>query len=219
MFLSMLLIGAALALRSPVPTRSSRLTPLAIAGLIAALAGCGVVLATLWAPTANAEEQQRLAATALSARDAISRLEQADHDEPIDPFYLSLAARTAAETNPRVAPPDSWVRQLLADAIAKNPRDIALYLARIGYLRRAGSSDAAQMTADFSTLIDLNPTDVQIRLEYGDYLWDQGKIDAARQQYRAALRLNEQLDAVELKRIEKQASASRLAEILQRAGI
>jgi tetratricopeptide (TPR) repeat protein len=208
MFLFMALLGAALGM-APVENRPPGSRSFAIAGTIAGVA-CWVAAAILFvAPVLIAEQ---------SAADANELIRTA----PIPPTgEITSHFRRAADalaTASQLVPynEDYFFRQaqaclsfgdldqakvLIAHAKQINPMLVDPYLLDANVELSQPNPDPAAVRADFNKILQLNPNDVSLRVQYGNALERFGLLPEAREQYRLALNANDALPIGEPKRL------------------
>jgi len=206
--------GAALGVRQPSVAGQKKRTVVAAVALgvcvVLWLVGGGFV----WAPTATAEDAANDASIALRAgrgTEAVRLLAQARDQQRLNADYPFRAARVMIAGG---APNEHEILALLDVAIKGNPMSTDYLLARARYLAHlpnpAGRHDA--IVADYRRVLELNPNEVSLHLEFADVLPSfNSPADraAARQEYEAALRHNDELPANEPKRLNPE----RVAEI------
>jgi len=97
---------------------------------------------------------------------------------------------------------------MLSQAIAANPTSISpwLQLARLG---RQTNDAPTHVIQSYSAVIDRNPNDPTLRLEFGDYLEQVGQHADAVEQYKAGLAANAAMHSDEPRRLPP----SRVAEV------
>jgi tetratricopeptide (TPR) repeat protein len=138
-------------------------------------------------------------------------LAQARDQQRLNADYPFRAARVMIAGG---APNEQEILALLDMAIKQNPVSTEYRLARARYM--AHLPNAAQrrdaIVADYRRVLELNPNEVSLHLELADVLRSfntPADREAARAEYEAALRYNDQLPANEPKRLKPE----RVAEI------
>jgi tetratricopeptide (TPR) repeat protein len=123
-------------------------------------------------------------------------------------FRTAQAMIAGRATNP------AEILSLLDSAVRRNPMSTEYLLTRARFA--ASLPDAAErrdaIRADYRRVLELNPNEVSLRLEFADVLKGFGTPEdraAARREYEEALRFNEMLPANEPKRLK----AGRVEEI------
>lgn len=198
MMVFMLVAGSALGARlagRPGQTAAAHpaaRTTAALSFAVAAIAWLGALI-FLYAPTADAEqlavEGQRAAEARHYAR-AAQLMRAAFSRQPLNgdyAFQASQILQTAGD------PPEIVIDELNR-AIKADPFDASRYLQRAELELRRGTPDRARIGGDFRKAIDLDPQDMDAHLRFAQVLeqWNQPK--AAKEQYQAALRINDALE-------------------------
>jgi hypothetical protein len=217
--LAMLAMGALLGLASwkatspaasgaPVPAHAAApaaadppFAPALVAGIVASVAwmGAGAIAVV---PIVLAEDAARSGDRAMERRNlplAAKRYREAQERSPVSNYEYALKESTASGASPREA---------YAAAIAAAPRHALSWLARSRYLSSRADvapEDAQQAIDDFTRAVELNPNDIDLRIEYADLLERFGRRGEAADQLLAALALNDQLDQAEPERLELRA--------------
>jgi len=132
--------------------------------------------------------------------------------QPLNAEY----AERAAETLAMAGADRSQLMDALDKTIAANPMSINAYLTRASLEAQAGDADAAMK--DMTTAIDINPTEVSMRVQYGDLLMSLRRFDDAIGQYEEALKFNDLLPIEEPKRVNDAAIRLKYARALIAAG-
>src|SRR5690606_15262504 len=117
---------------------------------------------------------------------AAQRYEAAFDLLPFNGDYAFRAAQALAYTN---ANPGA-VRRLLDQAIAANPRAPLYHLQRARYWAQARPGDWAPVLADFERAVELNPQELEVRIESARLLADAGRSSDALAQVQPALAIN-----------------------------
>jgi tetratricopeptide (TPR) repeat protein len=209
------LLGSALGIRmGNPPVRKPGISPLAIAGLAAA--GLAWLAAANWiaVPIARAEAAAQIGDDKLRTGDFSSASDQYAYATTVFPsnadypfragraLHLSIGALEVPLTDPGQI--DRAIRlrgQILAwysIAIARDPALLAAYHLRAIFALQM--YDSKQMVADFDRVLQLDPNDVSLRLEYAHGLELLHLLPQAREQYKLALMYNRQLDPDDPKR-------------------
>jgi tetratricopeptide (TPR) repeat protein len=168
----------------------------------------------VWAPTATAEDAANDAVIALRAGrgpEAVRLLAQARDQQRLNADYPFRAARAMIMGG---APNEHEILALLDIAIKANPMASEYLLARARYLAHLPNPGERHdaIVADYRRVLELNPNEVSLHLEFAEVLRSfntPADRAAAREQYEAALRYNDQLPANEPKRLKPE----RVAEI------
>jgi O-antigen ligase len=212
-----LLAGAALGVRQPSVAGRRKRTAVAAVALGVCVVLWLVAGGFFWAPTATAEDAANDAAIALRAGrgpEAVRLLAQARDQQRLNADYPFRAARAMIYGG---APNPQEILALLDVAIRQNPMATEYRLTRARYLAHlpnpAQRRDA--IVADYRRVLELNPNEVSLHLEFADVLRSFNTPEdraAARAEYEAALRCNDQLPANEPKRLKPE----RVAEIRKR---
>ena len=156
------------------------------------------VLPVLLAEDCARQGDQKLAASRFTAagRDYAAAYDSSlwlkDHD------YLLRQARAAAYAGT----PAAEVLPILDRVIASNPRSITAYVQR-AELRLQSHASPDGVVADFSRVLELNPTDIQLRLKAAAAMESLGRPRDAAAQYQQALHLNDQFPPDEPKRLSQ----------------
>jgi tetratricopeptide (TPR) repeat protein len=209
MTLFAVLAGSALGVRQPSVAGKPRRTAAAAVALGAGVIAWLVAAAFIFAPTAIAENaahdadvllQRRQGAQSAQAGEAVRLLLRAREHQPINADYALRAAQVMLTSGQRSMEEGLGVLQ---SAINANPRDPSGYLARARFLRQLPDrgEHLEQIPGDYARVIELNPNDVSLRIEYGDALRELGKREEAAKQYEEALRFNEMLKDNEPRRL------------------
>lgn len=212
-YVMMLVLGSAIGMRAALAepaqsqeAQSSRPGLLAL-GLVSVVAlAFGVAVAF---PVVAGEEAAKRADVALVAEQFPTSIQgygeayEASlwlHDDE----YLMRKSR--AQTYGGNSPDE--LRQTLDAVLAVNPRRIEAHMTRAELAMRAGKVPE-KVVADLTWGLELNPTDIDLRMRAADILATLHRGPQAVEQYRKALALNEELPQDEVKRL----SQARLDEI------
>jgi tetratricopeptide (TPR) repeat protein len=203
------LAGCVLGVRQPSVAGRRKRTPAAAVALGACVVTWLVAGGFVWIPTATAEDAATDAAIALRAgrpNEAVRLYAQAREHQRTNADYTFRTAQAmiaGRATNP------TEILALLDSAIRRNPVSVEYLLTRARFA--ASLPDAAQrrdaIRADYRRVLELNPNEVSLRLEFADVLKGFGTAEdraAARKEYEEALRFNELLPANEPKRLKKE---------------
>lgn len=223
MCLLAVLMGSALGVRLANPT-------VRIPGIskpaIACLAAAGIIWlsAANWiaVPVIRAEAAAHRGDEKLRAGDLQAASEEYGYAATILPINADYAFRAARALHLSIGPPapltdpeqiDRAIRlrpqiQTWYDlAIDEDPAFLGAYHLRAVFDLQ--TQDAKDMISDYEHVMDLNPNEVSLRLEYADGLRMMHLLPEAKKQYELALKYNDQLDKAEPKRLTPQ----RVAEI------
>lgn len=198
MFLFALLSGGALGIR----LHEFEARPRHRAVTVVAFVLAGVTWLVLWgvvvAPVAGAEALAQQADANLrkgAADHAARQLIEAFRRLPINADYAYRAEQASllARSEPLVA------RQLIDAAIAADPSSARYFRVRAQLEVSTGALSSAW--ADYHQALQLDPRNIDLRLEYADQLRLHGMGQAARGEYQKALDQNGQLAPDEIKRL------------------
>jgi len=222
-----ILVGAALGIRlGNPPVRKPHISRFAIAALVATCAIWLFALIGIAIPTARAETAAELGDERLRSGQFQPASDQYGYAYDIQPLNADYAYRAGRALHFSVGPPvpltdpsqlDHAIRskrEIVAwysIAISKDPSLLAAYhLRAIFWLQM---NDPEEMAADFDKVMELNPNDVSLRLEYARDLEMFHLQPQARKQFKLALAYNEQLDKAEPKRLSEKEVAAITKEI------
>jgi tetratricopeptide (TPR) repeat protein len=197
--------GSALGVRTPSVAGQKKRTAAAAVSLGICIVLWLVAGGFVWAPTAVAEDAANDAGIAMRNNrpdKALRLLEQAREHQPLNADYAFRAAQSIISSNPAYSP---LVPDLLEKAIRRNPLAVEYYLTRARYLLRNSSEQRDQIIKDFMRVMELNPNEVSLRVEFADALASFNTAeDRARavEQYREAQRYNAMLKPNEPKRLK-----------------
>jgi len=201
MYVFAMLTGSALGLRAPTAAGQKRrtlaaataLALAAIAWLLAALA-FALPISEAEALAHDADENLRAGKPQLAA----AQYREAFHAVPSNADYAFRAARALTYAN---APADQ-VRAMLVQATSANPTAVEYWLWRASFESQMPEDrrDYAEIRRDYQRVLDLNPNDAQIRLQYAAAMEKHDPMLAA-QQYRTALEKNALLNPDEIRRL------------------
>jgi hypothetical protein len=210
MMLFSLLAGSALGMRSKtaVTTCPRAVAVLAVAVILWIAAGVVFIVPVVRAQALADQGDTYYSAQRydLAAADYAAAAEWC----PYNADYLYRQGLAVAYTSPSAAPE---VVSLLKSAVVENPSGLGYRLALARMETRLG--ETADATVDFDKALDLDPTEVSIRLEYGDALLRLGLPADAAAQYESALKYNDLLPAEEPKRLDDATIQSRIAAAQQ----
>jgi O-antigen ligase len=119
------------------------------------------------------------------------------------PYNADYAMRQANALVIATADP-AQVSAALDAATMGDPHMTGPHLLRARYLRRMTPSDRDTIVNSYEAALRLNPNDVAIRIEYGDYLREIGRNAGAAEEYAKALAYNDQFPPDEPKRLSPQ---------------
>jgi tetratricopeptide (TPR) repeat protein len=211
MLLFMLIGGAVLGARSQSLAGVRKRNAVAIAAFVTLLIGWFLAAIFVAVPLAQAEGRAHDGDDAYRKHDfaqAAQDYQAAFIAAPAkDPDYAVRAARALMATQN-----DGAARTNLTLSIAANPHDPLGYLTRARYSLSRHPDEQTEIRHDFERALELNPNDLESRLEYAGVLEKFGDRDAAREQYRLALKTNDGFDPTEPKRL----SQARVDEINQK---
>lgn len=211
MHLFALLAGSALGMRLGAAAREQRrgVTMGAfVAGGVASVVAAGAVWAPVWEAEACAADadQQVLDSKPESAPPEAppdsTKLERATESYfkafrlvPFNPDYAFRAEQSAllGRGNPLM------MRQLIDAAVSADPFAVRYRLARA--VLAESVNDLAQADADYRRILQLDPNNLELRLQYAHLLEKQGRRPEAREQYRQTLQFNDKLPPDEIRRL------------------
>lgn len=212
MFLFALLIGAALGMRTPAPHPLSIRRGLALAAFMIAGVAWIVTVGAVLVPVVQAEAkaqdadgQIRASKTADGGSESAVDVAKLDHakNELIEAFRLTPInadyAFRAAQAATLSGADSSLVRQLLNQAIETDPMNDRYRIARAQL--EAHTGDLPHALADYDQALQLDPCNLELRIEYADVLREIHRPADARRQYQKALDLNDQLARDEIRRL------------------
>jgi O-antigen ligase len=212
MFLFALLTGSALGLRLSKGRSAVRGRAIALATLSVSFIAWLVAAGAVWLPIAEAsslsDDADKLILASASSdapptaplnaaklQRAANQLQDASRLVPYNADYPFRAeqALLMARSNPDALFP------LLDRAIADDPATVRYRLARASLEVMLGKLELAR--TDFERILQLDPYDLEIRLEYGHVLEKLGLRQEARGQYLKTLELNDYLAPDEIRRL------------------
>jgi O-antigen ligase len=212
MFLFALLAGAVLGIRLPKGRQSTTGQRAAIIGLILGGIGWLIAAAAGLLPVVRAEELAQSADTDIRAAGSaegpsatptdLAKLERAEKTlsdafaiVPINADYAFRAEQAAllARKEPR------HLQRLLHQARESNPISSRYLLAQAALSTASG--DLGQANADYERILQLDPNNLEVRLQYARLLDQQGKHVEAKAQYGKTLDLNSKLASDEIRRL------------------
>ncbi len=221
------LIGSALGLRlGNPPVRTPGVSISAIASLGAASVIWVGVAIWIAAPIARAETMAQEGDAKLRAGDVQEASNEYGYAAMTLPINADYAYRAGRALHLSIGPPEplSDPRQLdrairlrpqlqtwYDIAIDKDPAFLAAYHLRAIFDLQMG--DAKQMVQDFDQVMQLNPNEVSLRLDYAHALKLMDLLPEAKKQFKLALDYNDQLDKAEPKRLTAQQQAEIQQEI------
>jgi len=208
LLLMMLLIGAVLGIRHPGAAGKKERTGLALASLAAVFFAIVAFTALIVIPISSAEARAQEAVQLVSQNRyaaAATKMREAFATAPVGNFdYAAKSARYLVFS--RTADPQE-ILGMQTLAIGSDPTNPLGRLDRARFRRSLGDHELNRVddvSRDYSTALTLNPSDVQSRLEFADYLATAGRPTEAAEQYRLSLDFNDRLHPDEPKRLPKQ---------------
>ncbi|HEX4054650.1 MAG TPA: O-antigen ligase family protein [Tepidisphaeraceae bacterium] len=219
-----ILVGAALGIRlGNPPVRTPHISRIAIGALAATCAIWFAAVGWIVVPVCRAEAAAHLGDEQLLAGHFQAASNDYGYADQILPMNADYAFRAGRALHISVGPPvtltnpeelDRAVRlkkQIISwytIAIDKDPVFLAAYHLRAIFWLQTGNAD--RMIADFDKVMQLNPNEVSLRLEYARDLEMFHLLPQAKKQYELALSYNDQLDKAEPKRLtQKNEDAAR----------
>jgi O-antigen ligase len=203
MMLFAFVTGSILGVRQPSAAGKLRRTVLVVGGTTVAAILWLFAAGRLWLPTAMAEsaaaqgDQYFRRANSLDA--AFAQYREALAEQPLNGDFAWKAANVLAHARA----PRNLVHQMIDAAIAANPRAAKYHLFKAEYEIRQPSPEKEIVMRSFQNALALTPADVQIRLAYAEALEKLGDSEFAREQYREALRYDDELPKDEPKRLSQ----------------
>ena len=199
MLLFAFVCGAALGIRlrqqpQAAPRGTAALAAVTVCTLLWLLAAGGLAGPVITAENAAADADEALRRNQYGV--AAAGFERAFGAVPYNADYAYRAARAHL-----FAGRPSEARRLLDRAIATDPNRGEYHLARVSAEAMGPDASPARARADFERAIHLDPNNVQVRLDYARLLTNLGDRPAAAEQFRIALRYNDQLHSDEPKRL------------------
>jgi O-antigen ligase len=208
------LLGSALGIRmGNPPVRKPGISPLEIAALAAACVAWLAAFNWIAVPIAHAEAAAHLGDEKLRAGDFQSASDEYAYAAVIFPDNADYPYRAARALQISVGPPvpltdpaqlaraihlRGQILTWYAIAIARDPAFLAAHHLRAIFGLQISDSD--QMIADFDRVLQLNPNEVSLRVEYAHDLELLHLLPQAREQYKLALMYNHLLDSDDPKR-------------------
>ncbi len=222
-----ILVGASLGIRlGNPPVRRPHISLLAVAALAVS---CGIWLSALsWIaiPTSRAESAAELGDQQLRAGHFQGACDEYGYAFQIQPLNADYAYRAGRAMHFSIGPPvpltdpnqlDHALRSKreivtwYSIAISKYPALLAAYHLRAIFWLQMNDPEA--MIADFDKVMELDPNEVSLRLEYARDLEMFHLLPQAREQFKLALAYDDQLDPAEPKRLGQQEVAAIQKEI------
>jgi O-antigen ligase len=222
LFAFMAIAGALQGMVSPArPARCGRATAgglLAIGGVVWVTGAALLVVPVLAAESAAASGNEWIRtapkdhspAVALHYRKAADAYGEAAGFVPFNSDYIFREAKAAA-----IGGDFDRARAKLAETKRVNPLLIDAYLLEANLLLSMPNPDVATVRSDFERIVQLNPNDVSLRMQFGDAMLRLGETDLARQQYQSALKANDALPIGEPKRLSDE-QVKQLKETIRR---
>jgi len=202
MFMLFLLIGSVLGARTPLSAKRRSTAPVTagfavgVVGLTAGLIGLAIPVALAEGHAHNSDEYIRDS----HFPDALHELDQSISLVSYNADYYNRAARVLALGGA----PENRIRPMLDAVIAHDPMSTQGYLTRGRWLASKPLPDPQNALADFARALELNPNDLDIRMDYAQLLERFGHHAQAAEQYKLVLQYNDLLDPNEPKRLTKQ---------------
>jgi len=208
------LLGSALGIRmGNPPVRQPGISPLAIAGL--AMTSVAWLAAANWVviPIARAEAAAQLGDEKLRAGDFSAACDEYAYATTVLPYNADYPYRAGRALHLSVGPPvpltdpgqidrairlRGQIQTWYAIAIARDPTFLAAHHLRAIFALQM--YDSKQMIADFDRVLQLNPNEASLRLEYAHDLELLHLLPQAREQFKLALTYNQLLDPDDPKR-------------------
>ena len=208
------LLGSALGIRmGNPPVRQPGISPLAIAGL--AMTSVAWLAAANWVviPIARAEAAAQLGDEKLRAGDFSAACDEYAYATTVLPYNADYPYRAARALQISIGPPvpltdpgqidrairlRGQIQTWYAIAIARDPTFLAAHHLRAIFALQM--YDSKQMIADFDRVLQLNPNEASLRLEYAHDLELLHLLPQAREQFKLALTYNQLLDPDDPKR-------------------
>jgi hypothetical protein len=214
-----LLAGSALGVRQPSAAGKRRRTAAAALALGICIVSWLVAGGFVWAPTAiaaNAANDAALAQRNDHPNEAMRLFMSAYDHQPLNADYPYRAAQAYASSSNVF---NQSVLDLLSLAMKHNPRAVDYPLMRAQYLLHTPDPSAfrAQIIKDLQRVVELDPAEISLRLQYADALAGFKAPEdraGAIHQYQEAIRYNDMLKPDEPKRLGE----SRLNEIRKKIG-
>ncbi len=201
MMLFMLIGGAVIGVRSPSAAGARKRTAIAICAFSASLLAWLIAGIFIAEPLMQAEDRAHAGDVAYHKHnfsEAAEHYEAAFTTAPAkDPDYAARAALALMH----IANADGQLRTNLGLAIAANPNDPMGTLTRARYNLQQHPDQQPEIRRDYERALELNPNDIDTRIEYAKVLEGFGDHPAAAEEYRAALKTNDGFDLTEPKRL------------------
>jgi tetratricopeptide (TPR) repeat protein len=208
------LTGTVLGVRWPSIAGATKKTAFAVAALTVASILWLAAAARMWLPTlfaelasANGDELFRSSlmkdnTTDLAKLDAaFAAYQEAMREQPINGDYAWKAANVLIYKHA----PATLVKQMIDAAIAANPRSGKYFAFKAEHELRQPKPDPPEVIKAYQTALGLSPGDVQLRLAYAAALQTLGDKEFAKEQYREALKWDDELPKDEPKRLTNEA--------------
>jgi tetratricopeptide (TPR) repeat protein len=220
MYVFALLAGGALGVRHPSVAGRPRKTVVTVGVFVAAVVLWLGAAGAIWARTAfaemaaaNADQLFRSAGiTADPDKLDLSKLDQAatfyQSAQAEQPLNFQYYVRAAQVLMYRQAP-TLYTRAMIERAILANPFSVQAYLLKAGYELASPRPERDIIDSAYRRALQLNPRSVSVRLDYAAALARLDDRKAAADQYRDALRYDQELPPDEPKRL----ASSKIAEI------
>jgi O-antigen ligase len=212
MFLFALLAGGVLGIRLPAGRQSTNGRRVAIIGLVLGGIGWLIAAAAGLLPVVRADELAQNADADIRAAGSaegpaatptdVAKLDRAERSlrdafaiVPINADYAFRAEQAAllARKEPR------HLQRLLQQAREANPISVRYLLAQAAL--NTASGDLGQACANYERILQLDPNNLEVRLQYARLLDQQGRHVEAKTQYGKTLELNSKLASDEIRRL------------------
>ncbi len=195
------LAGSVLGVRHPSVAGKKRRTGLVVGGVTAAVILWLFAAGRIWLPTVFAESAAARGddyfrkPNSLDA--AFAQYREAMVEQPLNGDFAWKAATVLGYGSA----PRNLVQETIDAAIAANPRAAKYHLFKAQHELRQPSPDKEIVIRSFQNALALTPADVGIRIDYAEALEKLGDPEFAREQYREALKWDDELPKDEPKRL------------------
>lgn len=203
------LAGCVLGVRQPSVAGRRKRTASAAVALGVCVVLWMIFAGFLWIPTATAEDAATDAGVSLRsgrAAEAAQLYAQARAHQRLNADYTFRTAQAMIASGP--AANGAEILALLDSAVRQNSMSTEYVLTRARFTAHLSDATTRRdaIRADYRRVLELNPNEVSLRLEFADVLKGFGTPEdraAARREYEEALRFNEMLRADEPKRLKE----------------